>query len=584
MSTWKSIACGLAAALACVTLPAWGQDAQPVKHASPELIRLADEFRAFRSPLFRPRTWRPTHEVSGVPDYAAVKREQLAGLTKFRERLHALNPKGWPVHDQVDYLVLRSEMDDTYFEQAILREVETNPGYYIEQAIDGVADEVKGTVPYSAETANKIIAAFERTGPILAQGPKNIVLADAAPELGKMGLANVDDIRNKYAAGVKLFEPHFPAGQRAKLKSAADKAARDLESYGKWISANLGQMKGKPNVGKANMEWYFKRVNFNPWSLDETQALGEFEKNRFLRSIEIEEKKNAGLAELTMPTTQEWIEWFRLTYLQTKYFLKDQNLISFHPYIGESYIEEGTWQEPFGGVGNRPGLLGFQTQKNPPNTKRLFVVHEDHWFTKSYWERTMRLDPITDFQHSDWPGHYFEAQVTQRNPCPIRAIHKDTGFAQGWAHYFEELFLDMGYPYLRGPRTRELTYNFLLLRAVRVPMDIGLSDGTMSVDEAVQYQIDRVPSMEPHISRAEVNMYVRWPYQAASYIIGKQQIEQMLGDTIYKNKFSVDWRKFHDAILDSGQIPLALVRWEVTGKDDQMQALWDQPEFPAGAQ
>jgi hypothetical protein len=58
----------------------------------------------------------------------------------------------------------------------------------------------------------------------------------------------------------------------------------------------------------------------------------------------------------------------------------------------------------------------------------------------------------------------------------------------------------------------------------------------------------------------------------------------MLGDTIYKNKFNVDWRKFHDAILDSGQIPLALVRWEVTGKDDQIQALWDQPEFPAGAQ
>lgn len=583
MSTWKSIACGLAAVLA-VSLPARGQDAPPVKHASPELLKLAEEFRAFRSPLFRPRTWRPTHKVTGVPDYAAVKREQLAGLPKFRERLHALDPKGWPVHDQIDYLVLRSEMDDTYFEQAVLREVEINPSYYIEQAIDGVADELKGTVPFSAETAKKIIDAFERTGPILAQGPKNIILADAAPELGKMGLALVDDIRNKYAAGVKLFEPHFPAAQRARLKTAADKAAVDLENYGKWISAHLGEMKGKPSVGKQNIEWYFKRVNFNPWSLEESLALGEFEKNRFLRSIEIEEKKNAGLKPLTMPTTAEWIEWFRLTYLQTKYFLKDQDLISFHPYIGESFIEQGVWQEPFGGVGNRPGILGLKSEPKPPHTKRLFVVPEHHWFAQSYWERTMRLDPITDFQHSDWPGHYFEGEVTQRNPCPIRAIHKDTGFAQGWAHYFEELFLDLGYPYLRGPRTRELTYNFLLLRAVRVPMDIGLSDGTMSIDQAVKYQIDRVPSMEPHISRAEVNMYVRWPYQAASYIIGKQQIEQMLGDKIMQGKFSVDWRKFHDSVLASGQIPLALVRWEVTGNKDQMQALWDQPDFPAGAQ
>lgn len=582
MNRSKPTAGALAVLLACWVTPGWAQDAQPVTHASPQLIQLAEEFRTFRSPLFRARTWRPTHGVSGVPDYAAVKRQQIEGLARFRERLRALDPKSWPVHDQVDYLVLRSEMDDVYFEQHILKEVETNPSYYIEQAIDGVADELHTTVPYSAEKASAIIKAFERTGPIVAQGPKVLILADAAPELGSTGLRHVKDIRAKYAAGVKLLEPHFPASQRARLKAAADKAAQDLENYGKWIEANLGQMKGKPSVGKENMEWYFKRVNFNPWSLEEVQAMGEFEKNRFLMSIEIEQKKNAGLKELTMPTTQEWIEWFRLTYLQTKYFLKDMDLISMRPYIGESYIEQGVWQEPFGGIGNRPGMLGFPTQKNPPTTKRLFVVPEDHWFTNSYWERTMRLDPITDFQHSDWPGHYFEAQVTQRNPCPIRAIHKDTGYAQGWAHYFEELFMDLGYPNLRGPRTRELTYNFLLLRAVRVPMDIALSEGKMSIDEAVKYQIDLVPSMEPHVSRAEVDMYVRWPYQAASYIIGKKQIEQMLGDTILKGKYNVNWRDFHDGILRSGQIPLALVRWELTGNTEQMKALWEQPEIPGG--
>ena len=142
--------------------------------------------------------------------------------------------------------------------------------------------------------------------------------------------------------------------------------------------------------------------------------------------------------------------------------------------------------------------------------------------------------------------------------------------------------MDLGYPNLRGPRTRELTYNFLLLRAVRVPMDIALSEGEMSIDEAVKYQIDLVPSMEPHVSRAEVDMYVRWPYQAASYIIGKKQIEQMLGDTILKGKYNVNWRDFHDGILRSGQIPLALVRWELTGNTEQMKALWDQPETPGG--
>ncbi len=119
MKKKSKIAVGLAVLLACgAVLPVPAQDAQPVTHASPELLKLAEEFRAFRSPLFRPRTWRPTHEVKGVPDYAAVKRQQIDGLPSFRERLNAIDPNGWPVHDQVDYLVLRSEMDDVYFEQA----------------------------------------------------------------------------------------------------------------------------------------------------------------------------------------------------------------------------------------------------------------------------------------------------------------------------------------------------------------------------------------------------------------------------------------------------------------------------------
>jgi hypothetical protein len=559
------------------------QSPAPPAHASPELLKLAEEFRAFRSPLFRPRTWRPTRRERAVPDYARVVKEQREGLARFQARLKALNPSGWPVHDQVDYLLLRSEMDDVDFEHRVLRETETNPAYFIEQAIDGVADEMGAIVPFSAEKTEAILAAFERTAPIVEQGPKMINLALASPDLARVGLRHIKDIRSQYAAGVKLLEPHFPASQRDRLKSAAEKAAADLVNYGEWIDANLSKMKGKPHVGRQNMEWYFKRVNFCPWSRDELLLLGEFEKNRFLMSIKIEEKKNEGLKELTMPTTDEWIEWFRLTYLQTKYWLKDLNLISFPPYVGESYLEKGTWQEPFGGIGNRPGLLGFPTGPKPEPSKRLYVVPEGHWFTQTYWERTMRLDPITDYQHSDWPGHYFEGQVTSRNPCPIRAVHRDTGFSQGWAHYWEEFFLDMGYPYLRGPRTRELTYNLLLLRAVRVPLDIYLSEGGHGMEEAIQYQIDRVPTMEDHISRAEVEMYVRWPYQATSYIVGKKQIEQILGERIVQGGFKVNWREFHDRLLSYGQIPPALVRWEMTGNDDQVKKFWADPPLATGS-
>lgn len=572
MKTHARTACLLVLGLLVIGAPAPRAQAS---HASPELLKLANDFHAFRSPIFRPRTWRPTHSVSGVPDYAAVVRDQRAGLSAFQARLKALDPSKWPVHDQVDYLLLRSEMDDVDFEHRVLRETTINPAFYIEQALTGVIRQVHfAVVPYTAEKAEAIIAAFDDMKPILDQGPKNVVLGEAAPELARIGLDEIKDIRANVAASVKLFAPHMPESSRTRLAASADRGAAALESYGKWIEANLPAMKGHGYVGRQNLDWFMKRVNFVPQTYDELLLIGEIEKNRFLMSIEIEKTKNKGLKPLTMPTTKEWIDWFRLTYLQTKYWLKDLDLITIPPYVGESYIEEGAWQDPFGEVGNRSGIMGFPTTAPPNPGKRLFVVPETHWFAQTYWERTMRLDPITDFQHSDLPGHYFEAEVTKRNACPIRAVHTDTGFAQGWAHYFEELFLNMGYPYLRGPRTRELTYNFLLLRAVRVPMDLGMSSGSLSFDAAVKYQIDRVAGMEPHISQAENAMYLRWPYQATSYITGKKQIEQILAERITDSGYTVDWRKFHDQMLSYGQIPLALVRWEMTGHTDQMKQFW----------
>ena len=109
-----------------------------------------------------------------------------------------------------------------------------------------------------------------------------------------MGIRHVADIRKNYSAGVELFEPHFPADLRQELRRAARDAARALEDYGEWIERNIDEMHGDPNVGQENMLWFFKRVNFVPWTREELLSLGEHEKNRFLMSIEIEETKNEG--------------------------------------------------------------------------------------------------------------------------------------------------------------------------------------------------------------------------------------------------------------------------------------------------
>ncbi len=182
---------GVAGLVSIMMLTGWESHAQ-VPHASTELVTLAEEFREFRSPVFPSRKSRSVRSVMGVPDYAAVVQEQRERLPRFQARLRALNPQGWPAHDQIDYLLLRAEMDDVDWQHQVLRETIKNPFFYIEQVFNSVRA-VIGTyrsaavVPYSGEKADALIAAFARTGPIVEQAPKNLVLAEVSIIRGPSG-------------------------------------------------------------------------------------------------------------------------------------------------------------------------------------------------------------------------------------------------------------------------------------------------------------------------------------------------------------------------------------------------------------
>jgi hypothetical protein len=614
---------GVTGLVAIILLTGWDNYAQ-AQHASAELTNLAEEFRYFRSPVFASRKSRTVRSVTGVPNYAEVVQEQQERLPHFQARLQAIDPQGWPVHDQIDYLLLRAEMDDVDWQHQVLRESITNPYFYFEQALNGVRAEIGtirrgGLLPNtSEEKSDALIAAFARMRPIVEQAPTNLVLAESAAHFGRMVIRESQSIQEKFKASAELFAERIPQNRRDRLIDTAEQAAEAIVTYAQWVEENLSKMKGQPHVGRENLDWYLKRLFFIPWNHDELLLMGEMEEHRFRMMVEIEEKKNRGLKPLTMPTSAEWVEWFRLTYLQTKYFLKDLDLISFHPFIGEAYLEEGAvWQEPFGS-GQRTGALAFPDKPVEMPSRRYYVLPEDHWFSDTYFERAMRTDPIIDYHHSEWPGHYFEAEVTSRNSCPIRAGHRDSAFSN-WAHYLEELFLNFDYPFLRGPRSRELHWNWLLFRAIRVPLDLHLNTGERSIDESIQWQIDTIPFMEEIVARTEVEGYIRRPFVAASYMVGKKQIEQIMSERSVQlggpgdpaslmvpvkerapgevessyisgeysrraadnQKSRFNWREFHDTLLDSGQIPLSLVRWEMTGHEDQIRKMdiWNMPDL-----
>jgi uncharacterized protein (DUF885 family) len=86
--------------------------------------------------------------------------------------------------------------------------------------------------------------------------------------------------------------------------------------------------------------------------------------------------------------------------------------------------------------------------------------------------------------------------------------------------------------------------------------------------------IDLVPYMEEDLGRYDLEGYLRRPGSGSGYIIGKIQLEQMLSEQAMELGDDFDLGAFHDAVLSRGMIPLTLIRWEMTGADDEVRALW----------
>ena len=119
------------------------------------------------------------------------------------------------------------------------------------------------------------------------------------------------------------------------------------------------------------------------------------------------------------------------------------------------------------------------------------------------------------------------------------------------------------------PKLREIMYNFMRLRALRVEVDVKLATGEFTIDQAADY-LEKIVPVDRATVRQEAVFFASSPGQAIAYQIGKLQIYKFLADAhrAAGNKFSL--RAFHDFLWRNGNVPIALQRWEYLGLADEV--------------
>jgi uncharacterized protein (DUF885 family) len=171
--------------------------------------------------------------------------------------------------------------------------------------------------------------------------------------------------------------------------------------------------------------------------------------------------------------------------------------------------------------------------------------------------------------HEAFPGHFLQGSVSNRGSV-IRLLAEGSETVEGWAHYCEELMWEKGF--IKDLETRLIQINDMIWRAVRIIVDVKLSRGEMSFEEAVDMLVKEA-GMSREAAVAEVNRYTQTPGYPLSYLLGKHLILKLREEVKQKMGEKFDERFFHDIITANGYLPISMLRKIFDMKIRELQGL-----------
>ena len=508
------------------------------------LLELFEEWREFESPPL----------LDGAPDYTVETFAARRGdFTALQARLNAFDVTAWPIPQQVDWHLVRAEMNGYDFNERVLKPWARDPAFYASvwmarsdvPAHEGPTHHAVVEVwtydfPLDATAEKTLVAELDAIPPLMRQARRN--LTGNARDLWVTGIR---DVRAQSEALESLQEMlgDAPSSELLAAISSAIEAGDDLVA---WLESEADSKTGPSGIGKDNYTWYQQNVHLVPMTWEDEVRLLERELARAWSMLKLEEHRNRDLPPLVAASNpEEYDAKAEAAVERIMRFLDEKDIVTVTDYM-------------------EPALQEHKGAYVPPETRNFFMI-------------TAHYDPAPLFTHF---YHWFELARMDRNPhpSPIRQgallYNIFDSRNEGTATAVEEIFMNAGL-YDDSPRSRELVWILLAQRAARGLGSLYAHANELTMAEAGGVHMDWTPrgwmKTEKELLIFEQHLYLRQPGYGTSYVTGKYLLDRTLAAYARQVELRGEefvLKEFFDKLNAIDSIPIALGSWELTGIRD----------------
>ena len=543
-------------------------------NATSELANTVDRFAADEAALSR------RYDAEDSP---ARRRRMREFYGEWRQRLREADFDRLSQEGRIDYVLLDNHLQHALalMDRRERQLVETAPLLPFGERLLALQDarrnletvdhaRVARTLADVAKQVDSLRAMFE---PVARTGADSARPRATAPRVSRTvanrAADNVESVRRTMAAWYRFYDGYDPLfswwnrDPYRKLDSALVRYARTIRERvvgmkpGESQANNQGPVVGDP-IGAEGLREDL-RHEMIPYSPEELIAIAEREYAFSLGEI----KK----ASREMGFGDNWkaaMEKVKNTYVepgkqpgmirdlarQAEKFFDENDWVTIPPLAREAWRMEMMAPErqrvaPFF-LGGEVILVSYPTADMTDDEKAMSMRGNNPHFSKAV------------VFHELNPGHHLQGFMLQRYNSH-RSLFRTPFWNEGQALYWEMFLWDTGRFHV-SPEDRIGALFWRMHRSARIIFSLNFHLGKMNPEQAIQFLVDTVnferANAEGEVRRSFAGQYS--PLYQAAYMLGGLQLRALHRELVDSKRMTE--REFHDAVLEGGAMPIAMVR------------------------